>query len=248
MDDEELMAMMKVDLPHGEVGGMRVEAFDVPDDPVTHLRQWGSRYPEPGTYTRLIEGDRVWMSDTRAERLDHLPAMREIRDMNEGSVLVNGLGLGCIITAALRFDHVTTVVVVENDWRVLDLLAEHYVSMDRRVRIVEADAYEFDPHGTYDPFGVVWHDIWPAISTDNLPGMRDLFDKYKDCAYWQGAWALSECVSMHAVERELMDAVLDSNYGKVPTELAAEFGSWAVNQDAIYGIADIAEHVGLVAE
>ena len=181
---------MTVDLPEGELGGLRVERFTIaPHDPHNFLTALRSgRGTRPGTYTRLLLNGQLWMSDTDAEKRDHLEPLWHIQSNKARRVLINGLGLGMVLKAALTFDHVEHVDVVEIDERVVSLIGKHYAA-DPRVHIHYADAYEqakrWAPGTRWD---VIWSDIWPDLCTDNLPEMARLRRSYGRRCDWHGCW------------------------------------------------------------
>lgn len=196
---------MKVDVPVGEVRGMVISKFEVvhPDEwttehegrkdvisPLQYVRmQWDGRAPNPGWYTRLSEGSTVWMSDTTAERRDHAEPVFAMSATQPERIIINGLGLGMVLAAALTFDSVKHVDVVEKDDRVIDLVGPHYLK-DPRVHIHHADAVEqmakWDPDERWD---MGWTDIWPDISADNLPQMREFTDFYGERCGFHGNWS-----------------------------------------------------------
>lgn len=142
------------------------------------------------------------MSDTTAERQDHADAVARIHLGKAERVLINGLGLGMVLTAALAYDHVKHVDVVEADERVIKLVGPHY-QQDPRVNIVHADAYE--QMGNWSPgprmrWDVAWSDIWPDISADNIEGMDRLHKYYSKRSRWHGMWCRKRCL---ALRREL---------------------------------------------
>jgi hypothetical protein len=183
-----LRELMTVDVPAGDVRGLRVERFTVDSTSPGHLREvLRGRGTRPGTYTRLLAGHRLWMTDTDAERQDHMPAARRIAQTGTRRVLINGLGLGMVLRVALAMDHVEHVDVVEIDDRVIELVGAHYT--DPRLTLHHADAYDQArrwPAGSR--WDVVWHDIWPDLCTDNLDGMARLHRSYGRRAGWQGSW------------------------------------------------------------
>src|SRR5689334_17996411 len=81
-------------------GAWRIERFRV-----THTDLIGQRGEilatgrgaPPGCYTRLTHRGRVIMSDTPDELRDLAPVLHHAR----GQVLVNGLGLGCVVKSLL---------------------------------------------------------------------------------------------------------------------------------------------------
>ncbi|MFD4858356.1 polyamine aminopropyltransferase [Streptomyces atratus] len=201
----DIYGRMKVEVPIGEVRGMKIAQFEVkdPDDwtdadkgrkdvisPLEYVRmQLDGRAPEPGWYTRLSEGDTVWMSDTTAERWDHAEPVQTIGSVKAERVIINGLGLGMVLAAALTYDHVKHVDVVEADDRVIDLVGPHYLK-DPRVRIHHGDAVEqMKKWGPDERWDVGWTDIWPDITPDNLPQMKEFADFYGARCGFHGNWS-----------------------------------------------------------
>ncbi|MFI1796616.1 hypothetical protein ACH427_04550 [Streptomyces sp. NPDC020379] len=196
---------MKVDIPVGEVRGMKITKFEVkdPDDwtdaderrediisPLEYVRMLrDNRAPQPGWYTRLSEGDQVWMSDTTAERQDHAEPVMVIGHTKAERVVINGLGIGMVLAAALSYDHVKHVDVVEADDRVIELLGPHYQN-DPRVHIHHGDAVEQMRKWCSDArWDVGWTDIWPEITPVNLPQMKLFTDFYGERCGFHGNWS-----------------------------------------------------------
>lgn len=176
----------KVSLPESRSGRWAIERFTVAE-PMAVARFWhGARAPRPGTYTRLMRGSTLVMSDTPAEMRDHIIAVHKAH----GHCLINGLGLGMVLAAVLRKPEVSAVTVVEVSGELIEMVGPHY--RDPRVTFVTADAYEYTPPKNLR-FGMVWHDIWDTISVENLEGMKRLHRKYGRRAEWQGSWCRSEC-------------------------------------------------------
>lgn len=176
----------RVTVPEGEVDGVRVARFDIGDRNCLQNMLEGARATSPGTYTRLDIDGHLWMSDTDAEWRDHREAVWRIQRPETRTVLINGLGLGMVVQAALDCPHVERVDVVEVDPRVVALVGPHYLR-DPRVRIHTADAYTVKwPTGTR--WDVAWHDIWRDLCTDNLAEMGRLHRRYGRRCGWQGSW------------------------------------------------------------
>ncbi|MER6605710.1 hypothetical protein ABT282_07290 [Streptomyces sp. NPDC000927] len=196
---------MKINVPPGEVRGMCIAKFEVvhPDDwtdahqkrkdVVSPLSYWcmerDNRAPKPGWYTRLSEGREVWMSDTTAERRDHAEPVFMMSTSRPERVIINGLGLGMVLAAALTFDSVKRVDVVERDDRVIELVGPYYLK-DDRVRIHHADALEqMGRWGADARWDVGWTDIWPDISAGNLGEMKQFTDFYGARCGFHGNWS-----------------------------------------------------------
>lgn len=186
-----------VNIPEGERGPWAIKRFTVDPYDLRALRlARDGRDCAPGTYTKLVcKGRGVVMSDTPAERRDHSCFVYEAR----GHVLINGLGIGMCLAAVLRKLAVSRATVVEVDADVIALVAPHYAD-DPRVEIVHASAFDYQPPKGVR-YGAVWHDIWDAISADNLPDMQKLHRKYARRADWQGSWARHQCERLRDEER-----------------------------------------------
>jgi predicted membrane-bound spermidine synthase len=169
----------KVSIPEGQSGQWSVKHVDIPDNVVQRFRE---RYFEPGRYTQLFRGGHLVMSDTPAERRDHLGFVQA----SSGDVLISGLGLGMCLGAVLRKPEVQSVTVLEISADVIALVAPSY--KDERVNIVQADARQWTPPKG-KRFRAVWHDIWDDICSDNLPEMRSLNRRYGKRADWKGCWS-----------------------------------------------------------
>lgn len=180
---------MTVNLPEMNIDGIQVDRFVVRDhESILMAIQYDGRRTSPGEYTRLTVDGRLWMSDTDAEKRDHLEPLFEIERRHAKRVLINGLGLGMVVKAALSFDHVEHVDVVELDSRVAEHIGVHY-TQDPRVHVHVADAYEQArrwPAGT--TWDVAWSDIWPDLCTDNLDGMAQLRRSYGRRTGWHDCW------------------------------------------------------------
>lgn len=181
---------MTVELPEMDIDGVKVTRFTIGENDPRLLRE-AIRYgrgTRPGTYTKLTVDGRLWMSDTDAEKRDHLDAVRAIADLKAERVLINGLGLGMVVQAALSFGHVSRVDVVEADERVARHIGGCY-ERDPRVHVHCADAYgqarRWPPGTTWD---VAWSDIWADLCTDNLDGMARLRRSYGRRTQWHDCW------------------------------------------------------------
>lgn len=191
--DESEWESFKVAVPLGARGAWTVSQFQV-DEQTPGLDQLvaGGRDPGLGTFTSLSHRDGPMMNDCRAEILDHYDVIDQLRDPRSRNVLVSGLGLGMIAGAALQQPHLVRLDVVEAEIDVIDLVGRHLLD-EPRVTIHQGDALEVDVEGQWD---VVWHDIWPTITSANLPQMDLLRSRYQARARWQGCWAEDLCQEM----------------------------------------------------
>jgi hypothetical protein len=151
----------------------------------------------PDSPAAMTDGRVLWMSDTSAEIREHAPLFKRLQYQQERgeptNIVINGLGLGMAVNAALQFDCVAHIDVVDINQDLIALLRRQLPS--DRVTLHHADAYAIKwPSGkTWD---LAWHDIWPMISDDNLHGMRRLHQKYARRVRWQDSWQKQGCLNM----------------------------------------------------
>lgn len=177
----------------GRVGPWSVQTFEIGNNDLYNFKLMfspGNRSTMPGTYTKLVHNKRgIVMSDTDAE----------ISDMSglfykrpRGRVLVNGLGLGCVLMGLLAIPEVEHVDVVEVDEDVIELVGSQI--SDQRVVIHHDDAFtiKWPAEVRWD---VAWHDVWDELCVDNLssedarPGSyAALHRKYGRKVGWQASW------------------------------------------------------------
>lgn len=181
------METPEIKVPDGISGDWRVETFEVSqaESDFTRMRaMMGGRrrleYVAPGKYKRLMRGGTVVMSNTKMEIDTHWSIIHAAK----GDVLLNGLGLGVILTIILGKPDVKSVTVVEKSEDVIELVAPTYI--DSRVSIIQADAFSFNPSKRLN---AVWHDIWDDICEDNISEMKTLHRRYGRRAEWQGSWS-----------------------------------------------------------
>ena len=179
-------------VPDGICGDWRIESFTVSEGQAeqTLLRaaiNGTDEYVPPGTYKRLMRGNVVVMSNTPME----VSTNSEFIRCAKGKVLINGLGLGMILTAILLKPEVTSVTVIEVSAEVIDLVAPTFRT-DPRVLIVKANAFDYQP-AKGERYDAVWHDIWDHICADNIPKMHKLHGKYARLTNWQSSWCRAQC-------------------------------------------------------
>jgi hypothetical protein len=228
LDADQSWKRYQVDYPEAELGRYAIRKFEIlrtASGRVDNLLSEGmDRDTGYGQFHKLIERqpntaepEVLWMSDTRAEIMEHDPMLDKL-DLcapfgQAKRVLINGLGLGLVAHAALTYPRVEHVDVVEYDPEIIELVGQ-YLTADPRVTIHLGDAYDISwPQGTR--WDLAWHDIWPYISDDNLPEMARLGRKYRGRVGWQGWWQKAGCLHMRKVFR-MMEA------GTLPPHMALE--------------------------
>ena len=176
-----------VTVPVGESGKWKVSRFEVTKGQadLASMRavfNGGRGAISAGEYTQLTRNGLIVMSDTPDEKMDHFEPVRKAH----GHVLINGLGLGMVLGAILEKSEVDRVTVVEIDQDLIHLVGPHYAC--DKLEIVNASAFDYAPP-RWIIYGVVWHDIWDDICTDNIKEMTKLKRKYWRRAKWQGCWS-----------------------------------------------------------
>jgi len=213
-----------VDVPEGRSGDWEVRRFEqTEDDAFRSAIKYKNRLIMPGNYTCLMlhrepdynegRGYEAYMSDTPAEMHDHEVMLD--RTLGGGNVLVMGLGIGAVmeLLATQHADDMSKlgmVVFVEKNRDVLDLVSKHYAEKYPRHFIPFcADALTLDPfklkqYTSVHKWDVIWHDIWPSISTKNKDEYKLLLDRWERFAHWQGAWQQDHVFMSEAEEVQKM--------------------------------------------
>lgn len=145
----------------------------------------------------LLRNGACWMSMTPMELESQEIGIRLAR----GHVLIFGLGLGwSAVTSALR-DEVTAVTVVEFDRDVLDLHRELDIfsqlpePAQRKIRLIEGDAYSYRPDR---PVDLLMPDIWlPLISDGRIDEVRGMQQRVQAGAIY--FWGQEMEIARHAV-------------------------------------------------
>ena len=175
----------------------RICGFDVNDrrDQTVQLSSmfhYGRSVP-PGRYTRLLrlypEGrSKLVMSDTPDELRDVSYLFYQVQRREAERIIVNGLGMGCVVKGLLELDHVKSIDVVEISQPLVDLMSKAAPWMsDPRVHVHVADAFEMKwLVGTR--WDVAWHDVWDDMCEDNLPRYGRLNRMYGGRVEYQEAW------------------------------------------------------------
>ena len=171
-------------IPPGEIGEAKICKFKVSKDAAMASSLKGS-YLLSGEYTKLSIGGELVMSDTPKEWLDHKVFSQEAC----GDVLLNGLGLGCILNVLLQNEAVNSVTVVEKSKDVIALVGRHFPAAN----IIRGNAFTYKPEQRFD---FIWHDIWADIDVTNLKEMDRLMKRYQRYADRQRCWSRTELLSL----------------------------------------------------
>ena len=180
--------MKKSIIPEGQVGDWKIEKFTVAEEEAkfnnihaTFSFSDRGRFIKAGEYTRLKRNGVVVMSDTPAELSDFKYFIHQAK----GKILLNGLGLGCVLQNLLEKQDVTQIIVNEISEEVIQLVGKHF--KDKRLTINHADAFIWrPPDGLH--FNYIYHDIWDDLCADNLSEMKTLHRKYGKWTDNQFSW------------------------------------------------------------
>jgi len=180
--------MEKSFIPEGQNGDWKVEKFTITEEEAKfhNIRATFSfsergRYIKAGEYTRLKRKGTIVMSDTPAELSDFSWFVYKAK----GKILLNGLGLGCVLQSLLNKKEITQIVVNEISKEVIELVGNHF--SDKRLTINHANAFEYKPPKELH-FDYVYHDIWDDLCGDNLEGMKKLHRRYGKWTDNQMSW------------------------------------------------------------
>ena len=109
----------------------------------------------------LHENGNTWMSDTPQE----VEGQKEVVEKCKGHVLIGGLGLGWIAKMLDRKPDVKSIVVVEKEKAVIDLVWKH-LKLEKST-IVHDDLFEYLKK-TNNKFSWAYYDIWAPTGEDVL--------------------------------------------------------------------------------
>lgn len=131
-------------------------------------------FNEPVDFPVLLENGRVWMSVVSSE----VDSMEEPIKAAQGEVITFGLGLGYFTYMAAIKEEVESVTAVEMNPYVISLFRENILPQfphPEKVRIVQADAFEFIRSPKKREYDYAFSDFWGG--TDD--GVRLYLDFYR---------------------------------------------------------------------
>jgi hypothetical protein len=232
----------KVDVPEGEIGDFRIEKFTVSkiESMASMFRaslasNMSRGFVPSGTYTRMLQSGRLWMSDTPDEIHDHL----ELFEVANGSVLINGLGLGMAARGVLLEEEVQDLTVIEISEEVIQLvqpwLEAKYAK--GRLKVIHGDAFEVEVEDRYD---VVWHDIWDDIGGKHLDSIDSMEARFEGKCGWQQSWCKELMLYRNEWEKEEVKRLVRRAHGR--SEISDKAGlEEYLNREFGFGIKDLLE-------
>jgi hypothetical protein len=150
---------------------------------------WLFRVTE-GEYIKLIVNNQLMMSDTPMEKNSN---QEFVRNAN-GHVFIAGLGIGLILNALrdkVKSGIVNKITVIEKYQDVIDLISHKFSDMP--IEYICDDVLNYKPNKD-QKYDTIYFDIWPTISTDNLPEISKLHNRFKNHknknnpSCWMGSW------------------------------------------------------------
>ncbi len=190
-----------INIPDRKIDKWAISTFKVSEDDAKFFNlKLGNRTIRPGKYKKLTYENMSIMSNTPAEIRDLYKVIYQAK--KGGNILINGLGLGVVLKAILKNENVTCVTVIEKHEEVISLVGPSF-SHDKRVNIIHADAFEWQPPKGIR-YNIVWHDIWNSICVDNLRGITRLHRKYGRKTDWQGSWCKEVCKKIRNQENHYL--------------------------------------------
>lgn len=165
---------IELNLPEARMGAWSIQTF----------------YKKDMRYQKLMNGPIMMMANTP----DVVKEYEDFLLRAEGSILINGLGIGMCCQYLLEKASVTDITVIEYEKTLIDLLADNFHCPPRCV-IIHENAFTYTPpkNKHYD---YVWHDIWTYYMSKNLKDMEILFQKFQGISSWQGAWCYEKCLEL----------------------------------------------------
>ena len=173
-------------LPEGQSGDVSLVHYDVTElgAAVHNLRHAQNGSPQmcitPGRYVSLHVGGELMMSDAPYEAQSN----RDLIEGARGKVLIAGLGMGMVLVPILRNPKVTVVTVVEKSKHVIKLVKEPLLkngpfteNEKMKLVVVQGDINNFSPKA--NSYDFIYFDIWPTISSKNLPEIDSLKRRFK---------------------------------------------------------------------
>lgn len=163
-----------------EEGGVKIMPFELKDversiENMRQIRDGGLVMGvHDGKYVRLVVDGELMMSDTAMERYSN----KEFIKRATGKVLIAGLGIGLIIRNIIDKPDVESILIVENNQAVIDLVLPR-LPFSNKIRVIKADIFEFNKAIKGQKFDTIYFDIWPRINTDNLDEIKKLHNKFK---------------------------------------------------------------------
>lgn len=156
-------------------------------------------YTPEGTYVQLHVGNVLMMSDTRHEKITNYEVVHQAK----GRVLIAGLGVGMIIHPIAAKEEVDSIVILEKSRDVIDLVAPSLPG-GKKITVIQGDVLEIIPPKELR-YDTIYFDIWPSITTENLPEINMLHRRWRSrlsTGGWMDSWCRDQLRSQQRRERK----------------------------------------------
>lgn len=141
------------------------------------------------------DSNNVMMSSTNAEIRDMHPLVSKVHE----TYMINGLGLGIVPFILGELPETKFIRAHEINPEIIAIIEPNLRDCMRKgveLEIVEHDAFG----GPIDSrlFDCIWHDIWPTITSENIPQFKKLRAIYGHISQHQYCWAEEYCLMIEA--------------------------------------------------
>lgn len=216
-DVANVLATMKVTVPESRSGNIEIKKLEITGPMVLRETQYLTRvreYTPPGMYTAMYIDGNLWMSDTLAERFDHLWFLNKIVKEKSENILITGLGLGMILEGIIRLaPSVKRVTAFENNQDVIATSGHYYHARMReagiKFEIVDVDAAMYHTYHDQRPrYDAVWHDIWIDAGEHMVAeyaAMKDRYSPLVNPGGFQMCWGEQIIEDQESYEDMMMD-------------------------------------------
>jgi hypothetical protein len=186
-------------LPPTEKQNSKLDLIEVTEHDITMSKIRAMQNPreyrdyiglKPGKFLRLLVNGRTMMSNTPME----VNTNSEFIQHANGHVFVAGLGIGLILKALQVKSEVTSVMVMEKETSVMEMVWDK-LGLDDRFKVFNGDVFTTGPNMfTPKMFDTVYFDIWPDVCGDYWEQVKQLKRKYRawmnkdNPDKWIGAW------------------------------------------------------------
>ena len=140
-------------LSPGKKGKVKVEFYTITES--ESISTLEGPFTPPGNYVSLFINNKRVMTDEPYEHYTNI----EVVDNAKGNILIAGLGLGMILTRILPKNLVKSVIVIEKNKDVIDLILPYLVNIRgyKKLLVVNEDIFNFSTKlRTMD---CIYHDI-----------------------------------------------------------------------------------------
>jgi hypothetical protein len=129
-------------------------------------------------YVSLIQTDTLTMMSNHPSETE---TNRDFLENANGDVLIFGLGLGLVIFPLLEDPEITSLVIVEKDPELIQIVGAIVKKHDihNKVVLIESDAFTFHQSIHYRKYDTIYIDIWAKIDNRLYEEAELLSERFK---------------------------------------------------------------------